>query len=148
MGHLVNVSECARMYARSRKWVDNRLKKHNISTEQPADSTYKRFQLVDFIAHCGEPENNGTTPGAAPPNESEQSSTLNGTLNETSLLRQENQFLTKRIAELEGSLALQHQRETWLQGIIDRQLPALPKPKGSGVFRRLIGWYQGVKSPQ
>ena len=146
MGHWVNVSECARLYGRSRKWVDNRLKKHNISTEQPADSTYKRFQLVDFIAHCGEPENNGTPKETAPHNVSEQSSTLNGTLNETALLRQENQFLTQRIAELEGFLAAQHQRETWLQGIIDKQLPALPKPKGRGVLRRFILWCQGVKS--
>ena len=146
MGHWVNVSECARMYGRSRKWVDNRLKKHNISTEQTPDSTYKRFQLVDFIAHCGEPATNGTPKDTAPHNVSAPGSTLNGTLNETALLRQENQFLSKRIAELEVSLAAQHQRERWLQGIIDKQLPALPKPKGSGVFGRFILWCQGVKS--
>ena len=160
MGHWVNVSECARMYGRSRKWVDNRLQKHNISTEQPADSTEKRFQLVDFISHCGEPENNGTPKSTGSHNGSEQSSTPqndkkeqvstptpgDSSAIETALLRQENASLTKRITELEGFLALQQEREAWMQGLIDRQLPALPKPKAGSVLQSFIGWCQGVKS--
>ena len=151
MAQWVNISQCARMYERSRKWVDNRIKKHNISTEKAADSTEKRFQLVDFISHCGEPENNGTT---APHNGSEQSSTVqNGekeqvrtpssagdsTAMETALLKQENAFLKQRIAQLE---VLDAERVRLLS-IIERQTLALPKPNQRGIVQRVMGWWQG-----
>ena len=151
MAQWVNVSECARLYGRSRKWVDNRIKKHNISTEKSTDSTEKRFQLVDFIAHCGEPENNGTT---ASNNGSEQSSTVkNGekeqvgtpssagdsTAMETALLKQENAFLKQRITQLE---VLDAERIRLLS-IIERQTLALPKPNQRGIVQRVIGWWQG-----
>ena len=56
--------------------MDNRIKKHNISTKKSDDGNEKRIQIVDFIAHCGEPENNGTPTGTAQHNGSEQSSTV------------------------------------------------------------------------
>ena len=141
MAQWVNISQCARMYGRSRKWVDNRIKKHNISTEKSADSTEKRFQLVDFIAQCGEPENNGTT---APHNGSEQGSTPNGTP-DLELLRQENQHLHRRIAELEAFLAQLQAQLAWMQGIIDKQMTALPKPNDRGVVQQVIRWMQVFK---
>ena len=118
MAQWVNVSECARLYGRSRKWVDNRIKKYNISTEKSAEGNEKRLQIVDFIAQCGEPENNSTPTGTAQHNGSEQSSTVqNGekeqvrtpspagdsTAMETALLKQENAFLKQRIAQPGGS---------------------------------------------
>ena len=139
MAQWVNISQCARMYGRSRKWVDNRIKKHNISTEKAADSTEKRFQLVDFIAQCGEPDNNGTAIGTAPHNGSEQGSTPHGTP-EIAVLRREIEHLLRVIEELRADRDLQRHRETWLQGIIDRQLPALRKPDDRGVIQRFFDW--------
>ena len=43
MAQWVNISECARLYGRSRKWVDNRIKKHNMGTEKSVDGNEKRF---------------------------------------------------------------------------------------------------------
>jgi len=58
----VSISEAARMYDKSRKWVYDQLKKHNISTEKEKDGNERTFPLVDLIAHKGEPKNNGTAP--------------------------------------------------------------------------------------
>ena len=154
MAQWMNVSECARLYGRSRKWVDNRIKKHNISTEKSADGNEKRLQMVDFIAHCGEPESNGTPTGTAPNNGSEQSSTVknsekeqvrtpslasDSTAMETALLKQENAFLKQRIAQLE---VLDAERVRLLS-IIERQTLALPKPNQRGIVQRVMGWWQG-----
>ena len=59
---------------------------------------------------------------------------------ETELLKQENGFLRRRVEELEADRAERKQREERLQGIIDRQTLALPKPEERGVFSRLLGW--------
>ena len=154
MAQWVNVSECARLYGRSRKWVDNRIKKHNITTEKSADGNEKRIQIVDFIAQCGEPENNGTQNGTAPNNGSEQNSAVkNGekeqvstpssagdsTAMETALLKQENAFLKQRIAQLE---VLDAERIRLLS-IIERQTLALPKPNQRGIVQRVMEWWQG-----
>ena len=58
----VSISEAARMYDKSRKWVYDQLKKHNISTEKEKDGNERTFPLVDLIAYKGEPKNNGTAP--------------------------------------------------------------------------------------
>ena len=104
-GGWITVSEAARLYGKSRKWVYDQIKRHQIGTEKTANRT--RLRLVDLIAHRGEPQNgapgnNGTptvkgqiitpeitphTPEIAP---------------ETEILKQENQFLRRRIEELEG----------------------------------------------
>ena len=153
MAQWVNVSECARLYGRSRKWVDNRVKKHNISTEKSVDGQEKRFQLVDFIAQCGEPQSNGTPDGTVQHNGSEQDSTPknsekeqvsihqsgDSTAMETALLKQENAFLKQRIAQLE---VLDAERIRLLS-IIERQTLALPKPNQRGIVQRVIGWWQG-----
>ena len=34
MTQQVNISQCARMYGKDRRWVYNRLKKHGISTQR------------------------------------------------------------------------------------------------------------------
>lgn len=132
----INISECARLYGRSRKWVHARLDKYPITTEKsPGDTSERRFQLVDFIAHCGEPESNGTPPNMG----KEQDRT-----SETALLNQKIDFLEKRIAELEQDRAERQSRElrweekeTRYQGIIERQTLALPEPKPK---RRFFRW--------
>ena len=152
MAQWINISQCARMYGRSRKWVDNRVKKHNISTEKSVDGQEKRFQLVDFISHCGEPQNNGTPTGTAQHNGSEQDSTVKngekeqvgtpasaGDSTEMALLKQENAFLKQRIAQLE---VLDAERIRLLS-IIERQTLALPKPNQRGIVQRVMGWWQG-----
>ena len=138
----VSISECARLYGRDRKWVYNRIKKYNISTETAQDSNQRRLQLVDFIAHCGEPANNGTPNGTGQDTETAQNSTPDSTpdtATEIALLRQENAFLTQRVTELEVDKDERKVREERLQGIIERQTLALPKP-------RLMGWLRSLGS--
>ena len=145
----VNISECARMYGRDRKWVYNRIKKHNITTEKLHGSTERRFQIVDFIAHCGEPEQNGAPDSTGQHTQTAQGSTSDDTI-EIALMRQEIQFLNQRITELNADRAERQARETqWnderrqLQAIIDRTALALPNPNDQGVFHRLAQWVAG-----
>ena len=141
-GGWITVSEAARLYGKSRKWVYDQIKRYQIGTEKTANRT--QLRLVDLIAHRGEPQkgapgNNGTptvkgqiitpeitphTPEIAP---------------ETEILKQENQFLRRRIEELEADREERKQREERLQGIIERQL-ALPRPESRGLFARLSDW--------
>lgn len=58
----VSISEAARMYGKSRKWVYDQIKKHGIIAEKSIDGNVRCFQLVDLIAHRGEPKNNGSAP--------------------------------------------------------------------------------------
>ena len=88
-------------------------------------------QLVDLIAHRGEPQK--ITPDLTP---------------ETELIRQENQFLHQRIDALEVDQRERQAREAdWqverarLQGIIERQTYALPKPDDRGVLARFVQWF-------
>ena len=135
-GGWITVSEAARLYGKSRKWVYDQIKRYQIGTEKTANRT--RLRLVDLIAHRGEPQkgapgNNGTptvkgqiiTPEIAP---------------ETEILKQENGFLRRRIEELEADREERKQREERLQRILERQTMALPKAEGRGVFSRLLGW--------
>ena len=145
----VNISECARMYGRDRKWVYNRIKKHNITTEKLQGSTERRFQIVDFIAHCGEPEQNGAPDSTGQHTQTAQGSTSDDTT-EIALMRQEIQFLNQRITELKADRAERQARETqWnderrqLQATIDRTTLALPKPNQRGIVQRVMGWWQG-----
>ena len=118
----------------------------------------KRFQLVDFIAQCGEPDNNGTATGTVPHNGSEQSSTGknstaaqdstpspgDNTVIETALLRQENQLLHRRIEELEADRAELKSERAKMQEIIETRLLALPPPnERRGVLDRFVQWVQG-----
>ena len=47
-----SMAEVARLYDKSWKWVQNQVKKHNISTEKRGNQRVLR--LVDFIAQMGE----------------------------------------------------------------------------------------------
>ena len=51
----VSVSEVARLYGKSRKWVYDQIDRYQISTEEEENRT--RLRLVDLIAHRGEPSN-------------------------------------------------------------------------------------------
>ena len=59
---------------------------------------------------------------------------------ETELLEQENQFLRRRIEELEVDREERKQREERLQGIIERQTLALPSPERRGLVARFFQW--------
>ena len=143
MTQQVNISQCARMYGKDRRWVYNRIKQHGISTQQGGGNTGRRFQLKDFIAHEGEPLHNKSAHNDTQQhNQSAQDDTTSNT-NEIAVLRQENQHLLRVIEELRGDRDLQRQRETWLQGIIDRQLPPLKTPNQRGIVQRVMGWWQG-----
>ena len=127
MSHM-SISEIAALYGKSRKWVYNKIDKHNIGTEKPIDGQARRLQLVDFISHCGEP--NGTDPHTEA-----QDST-----HASFVLSQENDALRRRIDELEADRAERRLREERLHVIIDRQALALPPaPEPRGVLRRLRG---------
>ena len=103
---------------------------------------------MDLIAHRGEPQN-GAPDNSGTPGVQVQKITPDLTP-EFETLRQENGLLRRRIEELEAD------REDWkgrerdwqaeqsrLQGIIERQTYALPKPQSEGVFARLVQWVQG-----
>ena len=137
-GGWITVSEAARLYGKSRKWVYDQIKRYQIGTEKTANRT--RMRLVDLIAHRGEPQNGAPGNNGTP--------TVKGQIitphtpeivPETVILEQENQFLRRRIDELEADREERKQREERLQGIIERQL-ALPRPESRGLFARLSDW--------
>ena len=152
-GGWINVSEAARIYGKSRKWVYDQIKRYQIGTEKTENQT--RLRLVDLIAHRGEPQNGA--PGNTETH-TEQSQKITPEIiphtqystPETELLKQENQFLRRRIEELEADKAERQVREAqWnderprLQGIIERQTYALPKPQSGRGLYRFVQWVQG-----
>ena len=136
-GGWVSISEASRLYGKSRKWVSNQVSAYDIETQKHGNQT--RFRLVDLVAHRGEPQGNGTTPTATPTQKSQKVAPT--PTHETELLRQENQFLHRRIDELEADRAERKEREQRFQAIIERQVLALPNPDvQKGAFSRLWGW--------
>ena len=142
-GGWISVSEAARIYGKSRKWVYDQIKRYQIGTEKTENQT--RLRLVDLIAHRGEPQNGapGNTETHTEQSQKITPHTHNSTATETALLRQENTFLTKRVAELEADREERRRREERLQSIVERQTQALPKPQSEGVFSRFVQWVQG-----
>ena len=138
-GGWVSISEAARLYGKSRKWVSNQISAYGIETQKDGNRT--RLRLTDLIAHRGEPQGNGTTPTATPTEQSQKVApeiAQNLTL-ETELLKQENVFLRRRIEELEVDRADWKTERSKLQSIIERQL-ALPRPERRGLVARLSEW--------
>ena len=134
-----SMAEVARLYDKSWKWVQNQVKKHNISTEKRGNQRVLR--LVDFIAQMGEPPTSGTNESDRSHNDQAETVTSDSQV-EAALLQQENQFLRRRIEELETDRADWKTERSKLQGIIERQTYALPKPQSEGVFARLVQWVQ------
>ena len=149
-GGWINVSECARLYGKDRKWVYDQIKRYEIETRK--ENNRKILRLVDLIQHRGEPQN-----GAPAHNEThiEESQKITPELTreptpEREMLRQENQFLQKRIEELEADRSERQAREArWdderarLEGIIERQTYALPPASSEkGVFSRLLAVFR------
>ena len=144
-GGWINVSECARLYGKDRKWVYDQIKKYQIETRK--ENNRKWLRLVDIIAHRGEPPNGAPAHGE---NHTKNSHKITSDPTpETELLKQENQFLQKRINALEvDQRERQAREEDWqverarLQGIIERQTYALPPPTDErGVFSRFVQWF-------
>ena len=103
-----------------------------LETQKHGNQT--RFRLVDLISHRGEPPGNGTSSTGTPTEQSQKVAP------ETELLEQENQFLRRRIEELEVDREERKQREERLQGIIERQTLALPSPERRGLVARFVQW--------
>ena len=136
-GGWVSISEAARLYGKSRKWVSNQLSTYDIETQKHGNQT--RFRLVDLVAQRGEPEGNGTRPTESPTEKSQK--VAPEVTVETEIIKQENGFLRRRVEELEADREERKQREERLQGIIERQTLALPSPDvQKGAFSRLWGW--------
>ena len=143
-GGWVSVSEAARLYGKSRKWVYDQIERYQIGTERQGNRT--RLRLVDLITHRGEP------PTSAPGNnenhaEHSQKITPENT-HHAALLKQENGFLRRRIDELEADRQERQTREAgWeaerarLEGIIERQTYALPPAAEKGTFSRVLRWW-------
>ena len=115
-GGWVSISECARLYGRHRKWVYDQIKRYGIETHKEGNRT--RLRLADLIQHRGEPQN-----GAPAHNEThtEESQKITHELTreptpEREMLRQENQFLQKRIEELEADRSERQAREARWDG--------------------------------
>ena len=139
-GGWVSISEAARLYGKSRKWVSNQISAYGMETQKKGNQT--RFRLVDLIAHRGEPQGDGTPPVATRTEKSQKVTpevAQNLTL-ETELLKQENGFLRRRIEELEVDRADWKTERSKLQGIIERQTLALPSPERRGLVARLSDW--------
>ena len=135
-----SMAEVARLYDKSWKWVQNQVKKHNISTEKRGNQRVLR--LVDFIAQMGETPTNGTNESDVSYNGQSETITTDSQI-EAALLKQENQFLRRRIEEMETDRSDWKAERSKLQGIIERQTYALPKPQSEGVFTRFVQWVQG-----
>ena len=133
-GGWVSISEAARLYGKSRKWVSNQISTYDIETQKEGNRT--RFRLVDLIAHRGEPQGDGTTPTASPTQKSQK--VAPEVTVETELIKQENGFLRRRVEELEADRADWKAERSRLQGIIERQTLALPKPEEKGLFSRFL----------
>ena len=138
-----SMAEVARLYDKSWKWVQNQVKKHNISTEKRGNQRVLR--LVDFIAQMGEPPTSGTNESDGSHNDQAETVTSDSQV-EAALLQQENQFLRRRIGELETDRSDWKAERSKLQGIIERQTYALPQPSDRGALARLVQWVQGSKS--
>lgn len=136
-GGWISISEAARLYGKSRKWVDNQIQDFGITTKKEGNK--KLVMLADLIAHRGEPpkrtdSNNDNSQNVAP-----------DIAHQTELLNQEIRFLQQRISDLETDKADWKQERQRLQAIIERQTLALPNPdKHQGVFGRVMGWWQGL----
>ena len=135
-GGWVSISEAARLYGKSRKWVSNQVSTYDIETQKHGNQT--RFRLVDLVAQRGEPEGNGTRPTESP---TEQSQKVAPEVTvETELIKQENGFLRRRVEELEADRADWKAERSRLQGIIERQTLALPSPDRRGLIARVVQW--------
>ena len=134
-----SMAEVARLYGKSWKWVQNQVKQHNISTEKRGNQRVLR--LVDFIAQLGEPPTNGTNESEVSHNDQSETVTADTQI-ETALLKQENQFLRRRIEELETDRTDWKAERSKLQGIIERQTYALPAPdQKQGALSRFLHWF-------
>ena len=132
-----SMAQVARLYGRSWKWVQNQVKRHNISTEKRGNQRVLR--LVDFIAQMGEPPTNGTNESDVSQSDQSETVTTDSQV-EAALLKQENGFLRRRVAELEADRADWKSERSRLQGIIERQTLALPSPERRGWVARLSEW--------
>ena len=133
-----SMAEVARLYGRSWKWVQNQVKRHNINTEKRGNQRVLR--LVDFIAQMGEPSTNGTNESELSHSDQSETVTTDAQV-EAALLKQENQFLRRRIEELETDRADWKAERSKLQGIIERQTYALPPAASEkGMFSRFLQW--------
>ena len=135
-GGWVSISEAARLYGKSRKWVSNQISACAIETQKHGNQT--RFRLVDLIAHRGEPQGDGTRNTASPTGQSQK--VAPEVTVETELIKQENGFLRRRVEELEADRADWKTERSRLQGIIERQTLALPSPERSGLVARFVQW--------
>ncbi len=124
---LVSISESARLYGKSRKWVYDQIQKYGISTHKSPDENERRFQLVDLIAHKGEPKSIGTPVTVKGDTVEVRTLTPEVTPTVTALLKQENEFLRKENQRLEGDIEERREREEQLRKQVDRLL--LPKPE-------------------
>lgn len=131
----------ARLYGKSWKWVQDQVKQHNISTEKRGNQ--RMLQLVDFIAQMGESPTNGTNESDVSHNNQSETLTADAAQLGTVLLKQENEFLRRRIEELEADRTDWKAERSKLQGIIERQTYALPPASSEkGVFSRLLAVFR------
>ena len=142
-GGWVSISEAAKLYSKSRKWVYDQIERYGLETQKEGNRT--RLRLVDLIAQRGEPQGSVLDNSVTHTTESQKITPPSAP--ETELLKQENQFLKEKIGDLEADKAERQAREArWederarLEGIIERQTYALPTPDESGALARFVQW--------
>jgi len=138
----VSISQAARMYEKSRKSIYRILERHSISKNK-GQKGETLIQIVDLIAHLGEPVNDGTLDTAGNGNTRERAGTPISTPFNIAFLRQENEFLMKENQRLEDDIRERKSREekleaekTELRKIIQSQTALLPKPENQPVARQ------------
>ena len=128
-GGWVSISEAARLYGKSRKWVSNQVSAYDIETQKHGNQT--RFRLVDLVAQRGEPEGNGTPPTAS---HTEQSQKVAPEVTvETELIKQENGFLRRRVEELEADRADWKAERSTVAGDYRAADPGVTEAGGEGI---------------
>ncbi len=135
----VSISQAARMYEKSRKSIYRILERHSISKNK-GQKGETLIQIVDLIAHLGEPVNDGTLDTVGNGNTRERAGTPISTPFNIAFLRQENEFLMKENQRLEDDIRERKSREekleaekTELREIIKNQTLLLPKPESQPI---------------
>ena len=94
----VSISECTRLYGKSRKWVYDQVNRYGITTKTSDTDNKVLLQLADMIAYRGEPPSSGTLTTVQNHIQESRIITPQSTPAETALLEQEIWFLRDHIA--------------------------------------------------
>ncbi len=129
-----NIAEAVKEFDVSRSTLQRALKAGKISYKTSTNGSQEKYLDPSDLAQKYEPRKNYDT-GVKVSQDSDMipHDIPSDTPVKIALLEQENGFLKKQVAELEADREERKQREKELQGIIENQTLALPKPESQPV---------------